>query len=319
MREGFGVAPGNFALLRTAQRRHHVHPFAAGRFAKADETNGFQPVANFARALITASKSTPGAGSRSKTKRPGRSGFPGWQFHGCSSSPRQLRNFRKTLHSIDLKVRLFAARNFGQREHARRSRHRMALKKMLAVDAVGRANNRAWPPLQMRDHPASDGFVIARQLQFGDGLAIAGVGPENFLRLLDRHTRNDGIARLASSLSGLVVDLDFVFLRVRGVSASSRLEFHTASSRRLAALEHKGLWLRALAARDLGHRAARRHRSIVVSSASSLPSRANSSRCLISSQLVRLPPLRSRFIRTSTQLPCNRWPSKLNFRFPDLS
>ena len=53
--------------------------------------------------------------------------------------------------------------------------------------------------------------------------------------------------------------------------------------------------------------------------ASSLPSCANSSRCFISNQLVRLPPERSRFIRTRTQLPCSFSPSSLNFKVPFLS
>ena len=44
------------------------------------------------------------------------------------------------------------------------------------------------------------------------------------------------------------------------------------------------------------------------------PRCANSSRCLISSQLVRLPPLRSLRIRTSTQLPCSLSPSQREFQ-----
>ena len=52
--------------------------------------------------------------------------------------------------------------------------------------------------------------------------------------------------------------------------------------------------------------------------ASSLPSFETSSRCLISSQLVRLPPppLRSHFMRTSTQLPDSRSPTRVNLRSP---
>ena len=47
-------------------------------------------------------------------------------------------------------------------------------------------------------------------------------------------------------------------------------------------------------------------------------SRAASSRCLISSQLVRLPPSRSCFIRTSTQEPFSRSPSSVNLMSPFL-
>ena len=45
-------------------------------------------------------------------------------------------------------------------------------------------------------------------------------------------------------------------------------------------------------------------------------SRACSSRCLMSNQLMRLPPSLSRFIRTSTQLPRRRSPASANFRSP---
>ncbi len=55
-------------------------------------------------------------------------------------------------------------------------------------------------------------------------------------------------------------------------------------------------------------------------SSSAPPSeRALASRCLMSSQFVRLPPLRSRFMRTRTQLPCRRSPSRTNFKSPESS
>ena len=47
--------------------------------------------------------------------------------------------------------------------------------------------------------------------------------------------------------------------------------------------------------------------------------RAYWSACLIRSQLVRLPPARSRFMRTSTHSPFSRPPSSRNFRFPAAS
>ena len=154
------------------------------------------------------------------------------------------------------------------------------------------------------------------------GLPIAGVGPENFLRLRDRRRPSRQHRRPASSLAENSSSIwsSFSCRSAKFAAALSRFEFHTASAAsRLFCFEHEGLRPGPFAARDLGHRAARRYRSIVGQKASSSLSRANSSRCLISSQLVRLPPLRSRFIRTSTQLPCSRSPSSLNFRFPDLS
>src|ERR671935_266093 len=51
------------------------------------------------------------------------------------------------------------------------------------------------------------------------------------------------------------------------------------------------------------------------------PSRAYSSRCLIRSQLVRLPPKRSPRIRTSTQLPCSLPPCRFQNlkRIPEIA
>src|SRR5260370_36774530 len=49
-----------------------------------------------------------------------------------------------------------------------------------------------------------------------------------------------------------------------------------------------------------------------------LPSLANSSRCLIRSQLVLFPPVRLLRMRTSTQLPCSLSPCSVNSRSPFL-
>ena len=89
----------------------------------------------------------------------------------------QLCNLRKTLDAIDLKIWLIAARDLRQREHARRVRHRMALKEMLAADTVGRTNDRARPAFQMRDHPRSDRFKVVREIELGNRLTVAVVGP----------------------------------------------------------------------------------------------------------------------------------------------
>ena len=50
--------------------------------------------------------------------------------------------------------------------------------------------------------------------------------------------------------------------------------------------------------------------------ASPSPAVANASRCLISSQFVRLPPMRSCFMRTSTQLPLSFDPASTNLSSP---
>ena len=64
---------------------------------------------------------------------------------------------------------------------------------------------------------------------------------------------------------------------------------------------------------------ARRRPSDPCAAARRRPSRANRSRCLISSQLLRLPAVRSRFMRTRTHSPFRRSPASRNFRLPAFS
>src|SRR5258708_6497177 len=114
-------------------------------------------------------------------------------------------------------------------------------------------------------------------------------------------------------------DFVFVILELRGCAASLRFEFQTASAGNVfLVFSMKGFGrgpLPAAISAIVRPEATERSSATIASPSFS---RANSSRCLINSQLVRLLPLRSRFIRTSTQLPCRRSPSSLNFRVPAL-
>jgi hypothetical protein len=67
-------------------------------------------------ASMTRPKPTSGAGSRSKTRRPGRAGSPGWLFQGCSST-RALRYGGQTFDPINLHIRFSVA---GHRDSSRR-------------------------------------------------------------------------------------------------------------------------------------------------------------------------------------------------------
>ena len=58
-------------------------------------------------------------------------------------------------------------------------------KNCLTVDAVGRADDRARPALEMADHPVADRLEIAREIELGDGLAVAGVRPQRLVGLGD--------------------------------------------------------------------------------------------------------------------------------------
>ena len=131
------------------------------------------------------------------------------------------------------------------------------------------------------------GAVFAASFAFGDGAAVVG----------------SGLSRPAARRSSL---------------ASPWLEFQIASAAgALSTPSMKGLgalplpWAIVAIARpeatDL---------SIASTPPPSSRSLASSSRCLISSQFVRLPPNLSCFMRTSTKLPLRRSPASTNFSSP---
>jgi hypothetical protein len=86
-----------------------MHPFAARRFAKAHEANGFQPVANFARALNYVREINAGRRIEIENQTPWDVGISRLAVPWMQLESGQLRNFRETFHSIDLKVWLLAA------------------------------------------------------------------------------------------------------------------------------------------------------------------------------------------------------------------
>ena len=91
--------------------------------------------------------------------------------------PAELRDRGKAFDPVDLQIGLAVTGNLDQLQELRSPGHAVALEKLLALDAVGRAHDRAWPALDVTDHPVSDGFEIAREIKFGDAFAIAAVGP----------------------------------------------------------------------------------------------------------------------------------------------
>src|SRR6185437_16760561 len=80
-----------------------------------------------------------------------------------------------------------------------------------AIDPVRGTDDRARPSLQMTDHPGSDRFEIAREIELGHSFAIAGVRPKCLVRLRD-HDAHDlhgstgrGLCTLGNHFGGLSV------------------------------------------------------------------------------------------------------------------
>src|SRR5262249_27273518 len=107
-------------------------------------------------AAITVSKPTSGLGSRSNTSRPGTSACPGSGVPRTTPDASLCRPRRTPLEPIDLQIRLAIAGYARQREQIRRALHRVPLEEALSADAVGRADDRARPPLDVRQQPFAD-------------------------------------------------------------------------------------------------------------------------------------------------------------------
>ena len=101
----------------------------------------------------------------------------------------------------------------------------------------------------------------------------------------------------------------------RSSAASPLLLFQTARGLGLA-FQHERLGSPAPASGNRFHWSPEATERSSSRTAPPSPSRASSSRCLMSSQLVRFPPVRSWRMRTSTQLPCRRSPSRVNLKSP---
>src|SRR5205814_9710703 len=68
----------------------------------------------------------------------------------------------------------------------------MALKETFAVDSVGPADERTWPPLEMADHPLADLLEITGQIKLGEALAVTGLGPKLLVGLRNNDAHHHG-------------------------------------------------------------------------------------------------------------------------------
>ena len=153
-------------------------------------TNGVKPrCCNSARisfaAAITVSKSTSGAGSRSKVSRSGISGSPCFASPGMKLQHRDLPHRHHAGFGIDREVRLAFTRDANGFRVRLQSRHDMALKKLLAADAIRRAHDRKRPPRDVRQNARRGDFVVADEIGFGDRARIFCGWPQLLVGIAD--------------------------------------------------------------------------------------------------------------------------------------
>ena len=84
------------------------------------------------------------------------------------------------------------AENLHQLQQTGCPAHRVTLEEALAVDAVRRADQRAWPALDMTDHPFADRLEIAGEIEFCHGFAVTRVRPHYLVGMGDDHAHHLG-------------------------------------------------------------------------------------------------------------------------------
>src|SRR5579883_2408586 len=170
-----------------------MQPFATGGLAEGHQADSFQSLLQLLGGLDDPVECNVGRRIEGEHQPTGDCGMAGLVIPRVIFNRRNLCRSDEAGDTIDLKIRLVVPGDFHQPEEARRPRHRMPLEKTLRVDAIRRANYRAWSPFQMLDHPGTDLLEVAREVYFRVRLELAVRGPQRLVGIGDDDAEHDVI------------------------------------------------------------------------------------------------------------------------------
>jgi len=153
-----------------------MQALAAGRLAKGFQACGLQPIPDFEGTGDDGVEIHVGRGIQIEDQTPsdlriaGRA-IPGMDFQGA-----YLSGGGQRLHAIDLHIGRLVTPDFYRGDQVRHAGDGVALKELLGPHAVRQTHERTGSSGQMRQQPLAHAFVVARELGFGHGRAIAGIG-----------------------------------------------------------------------------------------------------------------------------------------------
>ncbi len=78
----------------------------------------------------------------------------------------------------------------------------MPLKELLSADAIRSAHDGAGPARYMRQHPGTDRFVVAGEIELVDSLAVAGVRPQSLVGMRDANAHDGPLSHRFGCLDG---------------------------------------------------------------------------------------------------------------------
>ncbi len=181
MGERLRGGPVDLALAGLRELGDDVQAFAARRLAEGDEAELLEALAHLERGVDHAVERHVRRGVEIEHEAAGQLRIVRQAVPGMQLERGDLRRLHERFDAIDLQIGLAIARRLAP-SLKRFDVPRMAWrwKNVLAVDAIGRANDGAGAAADVLDQPVADGFEVAREIELGDGLAGAIVGPERF-------------------------------------------------------------------------------------------------------------------------------------------
>src|SRR5579872_3335346 len=154
-----------------------MQSLAAGHLAEADQAAAFEAFLHLARRFDDRREGHVRSGIEVEKQPAGYGRMPGQAVPRVELDGRGLSKGRQSFDAIDLKIGFSLRRRPYELDQVRRARRSVALEELLTVNAVGRADDRTGPSPQMRHDPFADRFVVAGEIELGDRLAVAAVGP----------------------------------------------------------------------------------------------------------------------------------------------
>ena len=152
---------------------------------KATSPRASQSLADLARGVHDVVEVDVGCGIEVEHEASRHLRIAGLAVPGMQLDAAHLRDRDQPLDTVHLQVRLRVAAYFHQLQQVRRPRHRMPLEETLALDAVGRPQDRTRPPFEVRDHPLADGLEVAREIELGHAPRVARVRPQRLVGIRD--------------------------------------------------------------------------------------------------------------------------------------
>ena len=160
-----------------------MEALAAGGLAEADEADRLKTIPQIARRLDHIGEGDLRSGIEIEDETARRVGVvrlavPGMEFDSACLGERD-----QPFGPVNLEIGFLVVADLDEFQQARRARHRMALEKLLVLDAVRCAHHRAGPTFQMGDHPLTDALEVMSKIELGDSFARLRLRPKLLVRM----------------------------------------------------------------------------------------------------------------------------------------